>query len=169
MLRRNSMNAATVIELTSKIVSAYISRQSILSTELPSLILSVHRALTKISMAEVDLSTRHLTPAVPIKDSVTPTHIICLENGKKFKSLKRHLRNNFNLSPAAYREKWKLPHDYPMIAPDYAAVRSEIARKFKLGHSTAGDKNRRSAAIPSRTPHGIAGDDQPRRQRGQPS
>ena len=121
------------IELAADIVSAYVSKNSLPSTELPALINSVHGALTRIASGQVEEAPVALTPAVPVKKSVTPDYIICLEDGKKFKSLKRHLRTTYDLTPEQYRTKWGLPADYPMVAPNYAKARSELATSMGLG------------------------------------
>ena len=98
------------------------------------MISDVYEALGKAAAKAAQPVKEDLKPAVPIKRSVTPDYIICLEDGKKFKSLKRHLRTHYNLTPEEYREKWGLPHDYPMVAPNYAAARSQLAKKMGLGH-----------------------------------
>ncbi len=122
-----------LIELTAEIVSAYVGNNPVHSGELPSLISSVHMSLSGLGEPKVQQPV--LKPAVPVKKSVTDDHIICLEDGKKFKSLKRHLRTKYDMSPEEYREKWGLPHDYPMVAPNYAQRRSELAKKMGLGQS----------------------------------
>ena len=104
------------------------SKNSLPSTDLPALINSVHGALTKIASGQVEAAPVALTPAVPVKKSVTPDYIVCLEDGKKFKSLKRHLRTQYDMTPEQYRAKWGLPADYPMVAPNYAKARSELAK-----------------------------------------
>ncbi len=124
---------ADLIELTAEIVSAYVSKNALASGDLPSLIGDVHQALSRAS-GNTEVPVRdEMKPAVPVKKSVTPDYIICLEDGKKFKSLKRHLRTHYKLSPEEYRAKWQLPHDYPMVAPNYAAARSQLAKKMGLG------------------------------------
>ena len=128
---RLDASSGTIMEFASDIVSAYVSNNSIQSGELPSLIKDVHATLA--SLANGDLSTDAKTPAVPIKKSITDDFLICLEDGKKFKSLKRHLRSKYGLSPEDYREKWGLPFDYPMVAPSYARKRSELAKEMGLG------------------------------------
>ena len=100
---------------------------------LPGVIADVHEALSKAAQRIGPAEREELRPAVAVKKSVTPDYIICLEDGKKFKSLKRHLRTHYNLSPEEYREKWGLPHDYPMVAPNYAAARSQLAKQMGLG------------------------------------
>lgn len=123
-----------LVELTAEIVSAYVSKNSVPATDLPGLINDVHDALSRASGRVGTLPDRdELKPAVAIKKSVTPDYIVCLEDGKKFKSLKRHLRTHYKLSPDEYRAKWHLPADYPMVAPNYAAARSQLAKKMGLG------------------------------------
>ena len=121
------------IELTASIVSAYVSNNSVQAQDLSSLINQVHSALTRVSSGQGDTSAEPLKPAVSVKKSITPDHIVCLEDGKKFKSLKRHLRTQYNVTPEQYREKWGLPPDYPMVAPNYAAARSQLAKQMGLG------------------------------------
>jgi predicted transcriptional regulator len=122
-----------LVELTAKIVSAFVSNNTIGAGEIPQLINETHAALTRATGIPVQQEREELKPKVPVKKSVMPDHIICLEDGKKFKSLKRHLRTHYNLSPEEYREKWGLPHDYPMVAPNYAQARSDLAKKMGLG------------------------------------
>jgi MucR family transcriptional regulator, transcriptional regulator of exopolysaccharide biosynthesis len=126
-------SGGTFIELTASIVSAYVSNNLVPSTDLPALIGQVHSALTRVSSGHSDSSAASSKPAVAVKKSITPDHIICLEDGKKFKSLKRHLRTRYNMSPEEYREKWGLAPDYPMVAPNYAAARSHLAKEMGLG------------------------------------
>jgi predicted transcriptional regulator len=129
----DNTSGGSFIELTASIVSAYVSNNSVPSAELPALIGQVHTALRRVSTGHGEMPKEPLKPAVSIKKSVTPDYLICLEDGKKFKSLKRHLRTQFNLSPDQYREKWGLGSDYPMVAPNYAAARSSLARQMGLG------------------------------------
>ena len=127
-----------LVELTADIVSAYVSNNTVVSADLPMLIGEVHEALSRAAnRGQVD-PQEDLRPAVPVKKSVTPDFIVCLEDGKKFKSLKRHLRTHYNLSPEEYRDKWGLPHDYPMVAPNYANARSQLAKKMGLGQRRRG-------------------------------
>jgi len=126
------------IALAADIVSAYVSNNSVAAADLPMLINEVHAALQRISRGEDEAEPEQLRPAVPVKKSVTPDFIICLEDGKKFKSLKRHLRTQYNLTPEQYREKWALPADYPMVAPNYAAARSDLAKQMGLGQQRRG-------------------------------
>lgn len=127
-----------IVELAAEIVSAYVSNNTIVAAELPNVINDVYEALARASARGSQPVKEELKPAVPIKKSVAPDHIICLEDGKKFKSLKRHLRTHYNLTPEEYREKWGLPHDYPMVAPNYAAARSALAKKMGLGQRRRG-------------------------------
>ncbi len=121
------------IELTAEIVSAYVSNNTVQAGDIPSLINQVHAALTRVSGKSGDAPAEPLKPAISVKKSITPEHIICLEDGKKFKSLKRHLRTQYNMTPEQYREKWGLGADYPMVAPNYAAARSQLAKQMGLG------------------------------------
>ena len=121
------------IGLTAEIVSAYVSNNTVAQSDIPALISQVHSALLKVSNGEAPASSEPLRPAVPVKRSINPDFLICLEDGKKFKSLKRHLRSQYEMTPEQYREKWGLPHDYPMVAPNYAAARSELAKQMGLG------------------------------------
>lgn len=129
----DDMARGDLVELTAEIVSAYVSNNAVVATDLPSLIGEVYQALTQVTSNISPPEREELKPAVTVKKSVTPDYIVCLEDGKKFKSLKRHLRTHYNLSPEEYREKWGLPHDYPMVAPNYAAARSALAKKMGLG------------------------------------
>ncbi len=122
-----------LIDLAADIVSAYVSNNTVPVTDLPKLIADVHRALNATQSGMREPEPEPLKPAVNPKRSVFPDYIICLEDGKKFKSLKRHLRTHYDLSPEDYREKWGLPADYPMVAPNYAAARSALAKKMGLG------------------------------------
>src|SRR5215218_3103136 len=126
-------SALSYIELAADIVSAYVSNNSLPTSELPALLNVVHAALAATAKGPIQEPTPALVPAVPIKKSITPDYIVCLEDGKKFKSLKRHLRTTFNLTPEQYRAKWDLPRDYPMVAPNYAKARSELAKTMGLG------------------------------------
>ena len=121
------------IELTAEIVSAYVSNNTVSAGDIPGLINQVHAALSRVSGKSGEGGTEPLKPAVSLKKSVTPEHIVCLEDGKKFKSLKRHLRTQYNMTPEQYRDKWNLPPDYPMVAPNYAAARSQLAKQMGLG------------------------------------
>jgi predicted transcriptional regulator len=121
--------------MVSDIVSAYVAHNPVPVADLPRLIERVHSTLAEIDGAGVVEEKQELKPAVAVRKSVTDDHIVCLEDGKKFKSLKRHLRTRYDMSPEDYREKWGLPADYPMVAPNYAKQRSELARKMGLGQT----------------------------------
>ncbi len=128
-----------LVDMAATIVSAFVSANHILPDELPGLIRTVHSALREVSGAPASGPELEQEPAVAIKKSVTPDFIICLEDGKKFKSLKRHLRTRYNMTPDEYRSKWGLPHDYPMVAPNYAKERSTLAKRMGLGTGRKAD------------------------------
>ena len=130
-------NNSQMIELTADLISAYVSNNPVPVSELPALINQVHQSLSGLSTGTVAVKEETKTPAIAIKKSITPDYLICLEDGKKFKSLKRHIGVHHNLTPDEYREKWNLPRDYPMVAPAYAAARSELAKKMGLGRKAA--------------------------------
>ena len=121
------------VQLTAEIVSAYVSNNTVAAGDIPGLIAQVHSALTRVSSAASEKPNEPLKPAVSVKKSITPEYIVCLEDGKKFKSLKRHLRTQYNMTPEQYRDKWGLNPDYPMVAPNYAAARSQLAKQMGLG------------------------------------
>lgn len=125
--------SARIIELAADVVAAYVSNNSLPLSELPGLITEVHVALGRVAGRGADAPAEAQKPAVPVKKSLTPDYLVCLEDGRKFKSLKRHLRARYGLTPEAYREKWGLPLDYPMVAPNYAKARSDLARETGLG------------------------------------
>lgn len=122
---------SNIIALTTEIVSAYVGNNSVAAADLPVLIRDVHASLETLSRPASGV--RGQQPAVPIKKSITDEYLICLEDGKQFKSLKRHLRTKYSLTPEEYREKWGLPYDYPMVAPAYARQRSRLAKEMGLG------------------------------------
>ncbi len=129
----DSTGNGNYIELTAEIVSAYVSNNTVQAGDIPNLISQVHAALARVSGKPGDAPAEPLKPAVSVKKSITPEYIICLEDGKKFKSLKRHLRTQYNMTPEQYRDKWDLNADYPMVAPNYAAARSQLAKQMGLG------------------------------------
>ncbi len=128
----------SILDLTAKIVSAHVSKNPVAVEALPGLIQSVYRSLSTAGEAEAPPTPVH-TPAVPIKKSVFPDFIVCLEDGKKLKMLKRHLQTSYGMTPDAYRTKWGLPRDYPMVAPNYAATRSGLAKQIGLGRKAAAE------------------------------
>lgn len=127
------LDNGSLVDLTADIVSAYVSNNPVAASDLPTLISDVFAALQRTEVDNVEPEPEPAKPAVPIKKSIHPDYIVCLEDGKKFKSLKRHLRTHYNLTPEEYRERWGLASDYPMVAPNYAAARSELAKKMGLG------------------------------------
>jgi predicted transcriptional regulator len=132
-----------LLKLASDIVAAYVSNNPVPVSELPGMIKSVHATLGGISGTGSSEALTSQKPAVPVKRSITPDYIVCLEDGKKLKMLKRYLRSNYKLSPEENRAKWGLPADYPMVAPNYAAQRSEFAKKIGLGRTSPATKSRR--------------------------
>lgn len=157
------------IEMAADIVSAFVSHNSVPAGELPTLIHSVHLALQKIAGTKTEEPVEQVkAPAVPIKKSVADDYLICLEDGKKFKSLKRHLRTQYNMSPAEYREKWGLSGDYPMVAPNYARARSALAKEMGLGQQrkkALAVRPAASTAVPSEA-GAVTGE--PKKGRGRP-
>jgi len=129
----DNSSGGTYIELTASIVSAYVSNNSVPAQDLSALINQVHSALTRVSSGQGEPIAEPLKPAISVKKSITADYIVCLEDGKKFKSLKRHLRTQYNMTPEQYRDKWSLPPDYPMVAPNYAMARSALAKQMGLG------------------------------------
>jgi predicted transcriptional regulator len=121
-----------LLELTTEIVAAHVSNNTVAMGDIPELIQQVYRTLSTVGGNGAAAPERP-QPAVPIRKSVTPDYIICLEDGKKLKMLKRHLKTAYNMTPEEYRERWNLPADYPMVAPNYAAQRSSLAKKIGLG------------------------------------
>lgn len=122
-----------LVEMTTDIVAAYVGANNVQAHDLPRLIETVYGALQGIAGKVEGVIVESSAPAVPIKKSITADFIICLEDGKKFKSLKRHLRTRYGMTPEEYRARWNLPHDYPMVAPNYAKARSDLAKRMGLG------------------------------------
>lgn len=139
-----SDNNEELIALTASIVSAYVTRNNAPTAELPRLIASTHAALASLAGPPAPAAVEALVPAVPIRKSVTPDAIICLEDGRAFKSLKRHLSASYGLTPDQYRTKWNLPADYPMVAPNYAEARSALAKSLGLGGKGAASARARA-------------------------
>lgn len=129
-----------ILQLTSDIVSSHVSNNPVPTGDLPEFIESIFKTLDVLANEIEEEPVEELKPAVPIKKSVTPEHIICLEDGKKLKMLKRHLKTSYNMTPEEYRERWGLASDYPMVAPNYAAKRQELAKKIGLGRNRAAAK-----------------------------
>lgn len=122
-----------LVELTAEVVAAYVSNNVVPTTDLPGLIADVHSALGHTQTANEPAPVEKPKPAVPVRKSLQNDFLICLEDGQKFKSLKRHLMTHYGMTPEEYREKWDLPADYPMVAPAYAEARSRLAREMGLG------------------------------------
>jgi predicted transcriptional regulator len=125
------------VQVTSEIVAAYVGNHNVSTSELAGLIQTVHETVVEISESGAGLSVGRNKPAIDIDQSIHQDYLICLEDGKQFKSLKRHLMTHYNLTPEEYREKWGLPSDYPMVAPAYAKARSELAKQMGLGQKRA--------------------------------
>jgi predicted transcriptional regulator len=131
-----------LLEQAARIASAYVSNNPLPVGEIPNMIREIHAALTTLANRSLEAGAGAQKPAVPIKRSVTPEYIVCLEDGKRLKMLKRYLRSKYGLSPDQYRAKWNLPTDYPMTAPNYASLRSQFAKKIGLGRRTIKLKTR---------------------------
>ncbi|MDP3315926.1 MAG: MucR family transcriptional regulator [Devosia sp.] len=148
----NGRAAEKLVELSASLVGAYVSHNALSAGDLPKLIAQVHQALIALGGPAPAEAAPELKPAVPVKKSITPDYLICLEDGKKFKSLKRHLRTEYDMSPDEYRSRWGLPPDYPMVAPSYSQARSALAKSIGLGRKPAaaaparGTRARKSAA-----------------------
>ncbi len=132
-MKTDSICRPELVELTTQIVAAYVSHNAVVAADLPHLIDETHAALARVNGQPPGAEREDLKPKVPVEKSISPDYIVCLEDGKRFKSLKRHLRTRYDLSPDDYREKWNLPLDYPMVAPNYARARSDLAKKMGLG------------------------------------
>ncbi|WP_422007593.1 MucR family transcriptional regulator [Pyruvatibacter mobilis] len=139
----DNMEREEVVRLTADVIAAYVSNNEVSPADLPELIRSVHAALGGIGGAEAAQPAEKQKPAVPIKRSVTPDYIVCLEDGKRLKMLKRYLRSHYDMSPEDYRAKWNLPADYPMVAPNYSKQRSQFAKDIGLGTGGRGGRGRR--------------------------
>lgn len=133
----DKQNSEEILVLTAEVVSSYLSNNVVAASEVPGLIEQVYRALNNVSTGAVEVRAERPQPAVSIKKSVTPDYIICLEDGKQLKMLKRHLKTAYGMTPEEYRERWGLAADYPMVAPNYAKQRSRLAKKIGLGKKRA--------------------------------
>ncbi|WP_366655805.1 MucR family transcriptional regulator [Fodinicurvata sp. EGI_FJ10296] len=132
---RDENNQDSLIRMTALITASYVAKNPVAPTDLPSLVHNVHQALAWLGDTPSQEPPRQQKPAVPIKRSVQPDYIVCLEDGRKLQMLKRHLRTQYNMTPEDYRAKWNLPHDYPMVAPNYSQKRSSFAKSIGLGTS----------------------------------
>jgi predicted transcriptional regulator len=150
--------SAELLGLTAEIVAAHVSNNPVALTDLPNLITEVYRTLSSVGLPASKPQPERPQPAVPVKKSITPEYLICLEDGKKLKMLKRHLQTSYNMTPEQYRERWGLGNDYPMVAPNYAKHRSTLAKKIGLGTKPRGRPPRGSrreaaaaaAAVPTK-------------------
>ena len=142
---RQMEDKTQLVELTADIAAAYLSANTVPAAELPGLIQTIHNALSGVTSGAPAPAAEPAKPAVPVKKSITPDYLISLEDGKKYKSLKRHLRTKYSMTPEDYRTKWGLPKDYPMVAPNYAKARSEMARSMGLGQGGRGRKKAAAA------------------------
>jgi predicted transcriptional regulator len=135
-----------LLRMTTEVVASYVRQNPVAAERLPELINSVHDSLKNVNgQAAPQQPEQPAKPAVPIRKSINPDYLVCLEDGKKLKMLKRHLRTTYNMSPDEYRAKWGLPPDYPMVAPNYAAQRSDFAKRIGLGRSARGGGRRRGS------------------------
>lgn len=138
-MNQTAHNHSDLLNLTSEIVASYLSGNTVPASDIPAIIERVYKTLANVDTPAGSLGERP-QPAVSIKKSVTPDYIVCLEDGKKLKMLKRHLKSAYGLTPEAYRERWGLPSDYPMVAPNYAEKRSKLAKNIGLGKRRRGSK-----------------------------
>jgi len=138
----DTANRDELVQLTADIVSAYVTNNTVEAGQLSKLIEEVHVALVRAPAAATEPEKKPLVPAVPVRKSITPDYIVSLEDGRKFKSLKRHLAGTYGMTPDEYRAKWDLPRDYPMVAPNYAKARSDLAKRMGLGRKS-GDTPKR--------------------------
>ncbi|MDE1147914.1 MAG: MucR family transcriptional regulator [Azospirillaceae bacterium] len=139
------LRTSQLLRMTSEIVSAYVGKNALPAQQIPEIISTVYNSLSGLDTPQVEVQAEPQRPAVPVRKSVTPEYIVCLEDGKKLKMLKRHLRSTYNMTPDEYRAKWGLPPDYPMVAPNYAAQRSEFAKKIGLGKAPSDQPRRRAS------------------------
>jgi predicted transcriptional regulator len=132
----DQVTAEEILRMTAEVVSAYLSNNLLPANQISEVIQTVHTSLNALGASKTESAVEPPKPAVPVKKSVTPDYIVCLEDGKKLKILKRHLRSTYNMTPDEYRAKWGLPADYPMVAPNYAQQRSDFAKKIGLGRNS---------------------------------
>ncbi|MDP6951258.1 MAG: MucR family transcriptional regulator [Alphaproteobacteria bacterium] len=141
---KDTVSSESVLGMAANIVSSYVSHNALPADQIPELIKTVYTSLSGVQSPSSETVEEAQKPAVSVRRSITPDYIICLEDGKKLKMLKRHLRTTYGMSPEDYRTKWNLPADYPMVAPNYAKQRSEFAKKIGLGRKKASGRKRRS-------------------------
>jgi predicted transcriptional regulator len=135
-----------LLRMTADVVAAYVSNNSLPTAQLADVISTVYTSLRSLDGVQPEVKPEPLKPAVPVRKSITPDYLICLEDGKKLKMLKRHLRSTYNMTPDEYRSKWSLAPDYPMVAPNYAEQRSAFAKKIGLGRGTGRQTGKRAGA-----------------------
>ncbi|WP_028464855.1 MULTISPECIES: MucR family transcriptional regulator [Nisaea] len=145
--REDNLDSSELLRMTTDVVSAYLGNNTVAASQISEVISTVHEALTRLNTEVSEPEVEPAKPAVPIRRSITPEFIICLEDGKRLKMLKRHLRTTYNMTPEEYRAKWGLPADYPMVAPNYAAQRSEFAKKIGLGRNAVKRGGRKRKAV----------------------
>ena len=145
--REDNLDSSELLRMTTDVVSAYLGNNTVAASQISEVISTVHEARTRLNIDVSEPEVEPAKPAVPIRRSITPEYIICLEDGKRLKMLKRHLRTTYNMTPEEYRAKWGLPADYPMVAPNYAAQRSEFAKKIGLGRNTVKRGGRKRKAV----------------------
>ena len=145
--REDNLDSSELLRMTTDVVSAYLGNNTVAASQISEVISTVHEALTRLNIDVSEPEVEPAKPAVPIRRSITPEYIICLEDGKRLKMLKRHLRTTYDMTPEEYRAKWGLPADYPMVAPNYAAQRSEFAKKIGLGRNTVKRGGRKRKAV----------------------
>ena len=143
----NKVAEEELLRMTAEVVAAYVSNNSLPTGQLAEVISAVYLSLKALEGRGGEAKSETLKPAVPVRKSITPDYLICLEDGKKLKMLKRHLRSTYNMTPDEYRQKWSLPADYPMVAPNYAQQRSAFAKKIGLGRGTGRQAGKRAAAV----------------------
>mgnify|MGYP000309585791 CR=1 FL=1 len=141
----NDASKKEILRMAVEVVASYVGRNQVPSNQLPDVIHTVFNSMTNLDKNDTVLPEEELKPAVPIRRSISPDYIVCLEDGKKLKMLKRHLRTTYGMTPDEYRAKWKLPHDYPMVAPNYAKQRSEFAKNIGLGKQSKRTKSRKKS------------------------
>ena len=149
--------ASKLVEMTADVVMAYVGNSVVQPAELPALIKQVHQALAGVAVDGPGAPPgAHPAPAVPVKRSITPDYLVCLEDGRRFKSLKRHLRTQYGMTPDQYRAKWGLPNDYPMAAPNYAEARSKLAKQMAFGQKVRGAARTQPTQAPAAKSTGAA-------------
>ena len=143
----NKLGEEELLRMTADVVAAYVSNNTLPTGQLGEIISAVYHSLKALEGGDVEATAEPRRPAVPIRKSITPDYLVCLEDGRKLKMLKRHLRTSYNMTPDQYRHKWALPADYPMVAPTYAQQRSAFAKKIGLGRDAGRQAGKRAAVV----------------------